>query len=64
MTKQGPLDEVERESLRQHPLRGGRLLSGFDPLRGVAEAIRHQHEKWDGTGFPQGLRAERIPFAA
>lgn len=64
LTKTGPLDDVERESLRQHPLRGGRLLSGFDPLRGVAAAVRHQHEKWDGTGFPQGLRAERIPFAA
>lgn len=64
LTKATGLDEVERESLRQHPVRGANLVSALESLTGVAAAIRHQHEKWDGSGFPDGLRGERIPLAS
>ncbi|MBK8978554.1 MAG: HD domain-containing protein [Planctomycetes bacterium] len=64
LTKSGELDEVERESLRQHPVRGARLIGVLDGLGDVAAAIRHQHEKYDGSGFPLGLRGTRIPLAS
>src|SRR5690606_24559269 len=64
LVKAAGLDEVERDSLRQHPLRGASLVAALPDLEDVALAIRHQHEKWDGAGFPDGLRGERIPLAS
>jgi HD-GYP domain-containing protein (c-di-GMP phosphodiesterase class II) len=64
LTKVTGLDELERESLRQHPTRGAGLLAALPGLEGVAQAIRHQHEKWDGGGFPEGLRGDRIPLSS
>lgn len=64
LTKGGLLDDVERDSLRQHPVRGASLINALPSLDRVAAAIRHQHEKWDGTGFPDGLRGERIPLTS
>ncbi|MHC5062513.1 MAG: HD-GYP domain-containing protein [Planctomycetota bacterium] len=61
LCKGGHLDEVERESLRQSPQRSAFLLSGLPSLRGAARIVRHHHEKYDGSGFPEGLRGERIP---
>ncbi len=64
LQKAAGLDPVERESLRQHPRRGASLLAALPSLLGVAEAVRHQHERWDGNGFPAGLRGERIPLSS
>ncbi|MFM1870651.1 MAG: hypothetical protein RL398_73 [Planctomycetota bacterium] len=64
LTKQGPLDDGERESLRQHPLRAAECLERFPSLRKIAEVVRHQSERYDGLGLPDRLRAERIPLAS
>lgn len=64
LRKVGPLNAVERESLRQHPERAARLLECVPTLRRVARSIRHHHERYDGDGFPHGLRGERIPLGA
>ena len=64
LVKSGRLDEIERESLRQHPVRGAHLLTGLPSLSGVALAIRHQQERYDGAGFPDGRRGPRIPLSS
>jgi HD-GYP domain-containing protein (c-di-GMP phosphodiesterase class II) len=64
LTKQGPLDEGERESLRQHPLRAAECLERFPSLRKIAVVVRHQSERYDGLGLPDRLRGERIPLAS
>ena len=64
--KPGPLDENERKLVREHPLIGSRLLAGSaSPVLRVAEAIaRAHHERWDGSGYPAGLRGDEIPVEA
>lgn len=64
LLKPDALTVQEREAIEIHPEMGARLLS---PLAGVAEAIpaiRHHHERWDGTGYPDGLKGEEIPILA
>jgi len=62
LEKKGPLTEEERATLRQHPDRGASFLAGVPQLQRVAQTIRHHHEKYDGSGYPDGLRGERIPL--
>jgi response regulator RpfG family c-di-GMP phosphodiesterase len=60
-------EEVEaedREFFRHHPIIGQTLASFVDPLRSVGEVIRAHHERFDGSGFPDGLAGDRIPWAA
>ncbi|MCC6783830.1 MAG: HD domain-containing protein [Planctomycetes bacterium] len=58
------IGELELESLREHPARGGSLLGALPELTDVALAVRHHRERWDGSGHPDGLRGERIPIAS
>lgn len=64
LQKQGPLDDAERESLRQHPVRGADILQRMPELKRVAQFVRYQSEHYDGSGHPNGLRGERIPLGA
>jgi len=64
LQKQEPLDELERESLRQHPVRGAAHIEFMPSLRRAAQIVRHQGEKYDGNGGPDGLRGDRIPLGA
>jgi HD-GYP domain-containing protein (c-di-GMP phosphodiesterase class II) len=64
LDKTGALDREERASLREHPGHGGTFLEAQPTLRTVARYVRHHHEKYDGTGYPDGLRGERIPLAS
>ena len=62
--KQGPLTEEEWESIKQHPLLGASLLDGSNsPLLKMAKevALTH-HERWDGSGYPKGLKGIQIPI--
>ena len=62
--KNGPLTEEEWEAIKQHPLLGASLLSGSaSPLLEMAKevALTH-HERWDGSGYPGGLKGEQIPI--
>jgi diguanylate cyclase (GGDEF)-like protein/putative nucleotidyltransferase with HDIG domain len=64
LNKSGPLDAEEWETMKSHAVLGARLL---DPLRGVLrlqQAIRHHHEYFDGSGYPDHLANERIPLDA
>lgn len=62
--KTGPLDEAEWAEMRAHPLMGYRMLSFIDLLRPALDIPRFHHERWDGTGYPFGLKGEEIPLAA
>lgn len=58
------LNAQERSEVMRHPTRAENLLTGVEPLRDVAKIIRHHHELFDGTGYPDGLSGLAIPLAA
>jgi diguanylate cyclase (GGDEF)-like protein/putative nucleotidyltransferase with HDIG domain len=62
--KPGPLTELEWVAMREHPVIGERILRAIPGLGGVARIVRHEHERWDGTGYPDGLAGEEIPVGA
>ena len=62
LTKSGELSPEERAMLERHPVLGEEILSGFKRLSGLLSIVRHHHERLDGTGYPDGLRAEQIPL--
>ncbi len=62
--KPGPLDEQEWEIMRQHPIIGERIMRAIPGLGGVARIVRHEHERWDGKGYPDGISGEDIPLGA
>jgi PAS domain S-box-containing protein/putative nucleotidyltransferase with HDIG domain len=64
LRKPGPLTEEEWETMRRHPVLGEEILRPVRRLAGVARLVRHHQERWDGTGYPDGLRGEQIPLGA
>jgi HD-GYP domain-containing protein (c-di-GMP phosphodiesterase class II) len=64
LLKPGPLNEEEWEIMRQHPTYAFELLSTIPFLRPALDIPHYHHEKWDGTGYPLGLKGEEIPLAA
>ena len=62
--KPGPLDDHEWEVMRQHPVIGERIIRAIPGMGGIARAVRHEHERWDGGGYPDGLVGEEIPIEA
>jgi HD-GYP domain-containing protein (c-di-GMP phosphodiesterase class II) len=64
LRKEGPLSEDEWRLMRQHPEIGERICRPLTASRGMVPVIRHHHERFDGRGYPDGLRGERIPLGA
>lgn len=64
LLKPGPLTPEEWIVMKQHPILGERICSPLKSFRHVLPIIRHHHEKLDGTGYPDGLRGEKIPLTA
>jgi putative two-component system response regulator len=64
LNKQGPLTEEEYEHVKQHVIVGSQILSPLVHLRDVIGFVRSHHERWDGTGYPDRLAGEAIPFGA
>jgi putative nucleotidyltransferase with HDIG domain len=62
--KPGRLTAEEFDVLRRHPVVGEEILSSFPFPDGVREIVRHDHERWDGAGYPDGLAGEDIPIGA
>lgn len=60
--KPGPLDPDELVVMRQHPEIGARILDGVPRTSRIREAVLHEHEHWDGSGYPHGLAGEDIPL--
>jgi diguanylate cyclase (GGDEF)-like protein len=64
LLKRGRLDEREWEFVRRHTVVGQRILEAAPSLGGTGAVVRSSHERWDGTGYPDGLAGEDIPLAA
>jgi diguanylate cyclase (GGDEF)-like protein len=62
--KPGPLDDAEWEFVRQHTVIGQRILGAAPALHAIGKIVRSTHERWDGSGYADGLVAEEIPLAA
>jgi putative nucleotidyltransferase with HDIG domain len=62
LLKPGALGDSERDQMRRHPEVGSAMLAHFSLFREVAQFVRGHHERWDGDGYPDGLRAESIPL--
>ena len=64
LMKPGPLDVDEWAFMRRHTLIGERILSAAPALSAAARLVRSSHESWDGSGYPDGLKGEKIPLGA
>jgi response regulator RpfG family c-di-GMP phosphodiesterase len=64
LRKPAALTDDEWLTMRQHPRLGQQILRGIEFLEGAARVVGQHHEKWDGTGYPQGLRGEEIDLNA
>lgn len=64
LCKRGPLSDDEWTVMRTHPVVGAQIVTPIAFLQGAVELVRHHHERFDGTGYPDGLRGEDIPLAA
>ncbi|HKQ51496.1 MAG TPA: HD domain-containing phosphohydrolase, partial [Pyrinomonadaceae bacterium] len=64
LRKPAKLDEAEWEKMREHPSHGQSILRGIEFLEGAARVVAQHHEKWDGSGYPLGLKANEIDLNA
>jgi putative two-component system response regulator len=64
LTKPGPLSREEWAEVRLHPLIGERICEPLATASQFSSIVRHHHERWDGAGYPDGLRGEQIPVGA
>ena len=64
LKKPGVLDESEFEIIKQHPMMTSEILDTLDTSDHFAAIARSHHERWDGTGYPDGLNGEDIPLLA
>jgi HD-GYP domain-containing protein (c-di-GMP phosphodiesterase class II) len=58
------LDRDTRERVRRHPIRSAQTLGGIPYLEGLVDVVRHHHEWYDGSGYPDGLGGDEIPLGA
>lgn len=64
LNKASRLTQVEFEHIMKHPTIGADIISKVDFLKNITGIIKHHHEKYDGTGYPDGLRGDQIPIEA
>jgi putative nucleotidyltransferase with HDIG domain len=64
LSKPGPLTSEERTAVRRHPLESAQVVAGVELFRGAVDIVRHHHERPDGQGYPDGLKADEIPLGA
>jgi putative nucleotidyltransferase with HDIG domain len=64
LLKPGKLTPEEYEIIKTHPVEGAQILAEHPEQREVSEILRHHHERWDGAGYPDGIRAEEIPIGS
>ena len=64
LLKPGPLDDSEWIHMREHPVKGYEIASKIEMLKPIMSAVRNHHERWDGSGYPDKMKADEIPLAA
>src|SRR5207237_1423508 len=64
LNKPGPLDDDEAAIMREHPVIGERIVASVPFLGRIRPIVRAEHERWDGSGYPDGLGGRQIPIEA
>lgn len=64
LLKTNRLDDKEYTEIKRHPIKGAHILSAVSMFRDVVPIVKYHHEKYDGSGYPEGLKGEDIPFLA
>ena len=64
LSKPGPLTPEERAIMERHTIAGEQILAPVEFLAGVRALVRHEHERWDGAGYPDKLAGEAIPLGS
>ncbi len=64
LCKPGKLTDNEFAIMKSHPSNSERLIASIKKLHEISPGVKHHHERWDGRGYPDGLKGEEIPFAA
>ena len=64
LNKPGPLTPEERALMERHTIVGEQILAPVEFLSGVCKLVRHEHERWDGRGYPDGLAGDEIPLGS
>lgn len=64
LMKPGKLSEEEMEVIKKHPANGAKIIEPVEPLKHATKIIKHHHECYNGTGYPEGLRGKDIPLGA
>ena len=64
LLKKGKLTPEEYETIKMHPKVGAEIIRSIHFLKDVVPIVLHHHEKWDGTGYPSGLKGKEIPLLA
>ena len=64
LAKEGRLTPDEWEVMKRHPVRGAELVGLLTSLKDIVPSVRHHHENWDGTGYPDGIKGDAIPLAS
>ena len=64
LRKPSKLSEKEWEKMKQHPVHGHRILRNIPFLKGAAKVVSQHHERWDGSGYPNGIKGEAIDIGA
>lgn len=64
LLKTESLDASEYDEIKRHPVKGAMILSAVSMFEGIVPSVRHHHERWDGSGYPDGLAGEDIELPA
>lgn len=64
LNKEGKLSDSEYELIKEHPVFGSNALRSSKSLQYIAKYVRLHHERWDGGGYPDGLKKDNIPLAS
>ncbi len=64
LNKPGALTPDERKIIEEHTMVGGNILEHYTAIEGIKEGALYHHERYDGTGYPEGLKGDEIPFVA
>ena len=64
LRKPGRLSDLELKAIQQHPVMGAAIVGAVPGFAETLDAVRHHHERWDGKGYPSGLRGAEIPLIA
>ncbi len=62
LNKKTDLNDEEWEKIKEHPVSGYKMLKHTSDFEHIAEEVKYHHERWDGTGYPEGLKGEDIPL--